>query len=105
MAKRACAIVGAGEGLGQSLAAAFAGAGFDVGLVSRSEEGSAAAAEAARKANPKAKVAFFAGDAGKPATIEAALAEAGAALGGIDVLIYNVRGGFWPKPPLEIGYD
>ena len=102
---KACVIVGAGAGLGQSLAAKFAEAGYDVGLVSRSAEGSAAAAEAARKANPKAKVAFFAGDAGKPATIEAALGEAGAALGGIDVLVYNVRGGFSPKPPLEIGYD
>src|SRR5687767_12289942 len=66
---KACAIVGAGAGLGQSLAAKFAEAGYDVALVSRSEAGSAAAAEAARGANPLAKVAFFAGDAGKPATI------------------------------------
>ena len=44
-----CAIVGAGEGLGQALAAAFARKGFDVALVSRSEKGSAAAADAARR--------------------------------------------------------
>ena len=45
-----CAIVGAGEGLCRALAARFAGEGYDVALISRSEKGSAAAAEAAREA-------------------------------------------------------
>jgi short-subunit dehydrogenase len=38
MSRPICAIVGAGEGLGRSLAAKFAGEGFDIGLISRSEE-------------------------------------------------------------------
>ena len=42
MANPVCAIVGAGEGLGQSLAAKFAAEGFDLALLSRSEAGSAA---------------------------------------------------------------
>ena len=38
-----CAIIGAGEGLGQALASRFAKNGFALALISRSESGSAAA--------------------------------------------------------------
>ena len=48
MAGQVCAIVGAGEGLGRSLAARFAREGFDMALLSRSEKGSAAAFLAAK---------------------------------------------------------
>src|SRR5882724_5274664 len=105
MDQKVCAIVGAGEGLGQSLAAAFAAKGFDIALVSRSEKGSAAAAEAARRANGSVKVDFFAADAGKPQTVEAALARVVAERGGVDVLIYNARGDLRLKAPLAIEYD
>ena len=43
MTRPVCAIVGAGEGLGRALSAKFAGHGFDLALVSRTEAGSAAA--------------------------------------------------------------
>ena len=43
MSQPVCAIVGAGEGLGRALAAKFAGEGFDIALISRSETGSRAA--------------------------------------------------------------
>jgi NAD(P)-dependent dehydrogenase (short-subunit alcohol dehydrogenase family) len=105
MDRRVCAIVGAGEGLGQSLAAAFAAKGFDIALSSRSENGSGKAADAARRANPAAKVAFFAASASEPQTLEAALGRARRELGDIEVLIYNVRGDLRPKPPLEIEYQ
>jgi NAD(P)-dependent dehydrogenase (short-subunit alcohol dehydrogenase family) len=105
MDQKVCAIVGAGEGLGQSLAAAFATKGFDIALLSRSEKGSAAAAEAARRANPLTKVQFFAADAGKPQTVEDALARLVRETGGVEVLIYNVRGDLRPKPPLAIEYS
>ena len=47
-----CAIIGAGEGLGQALASRFAKNGFALTLISRSESGSAAAIKAAEKHTP-----------------------------------------------------
>ena len=73
MSRPVCAIIGAGEGLGRALSARFAGENFDIGLVSRSREGSSAAAAAAVSANPDAKVGFFAADARQPETVELAL--------------------------------
>lgn len=105
MERSVCAIVGAGEGLGKSLAAAFAEKGYAIALLSRSEQGSSAALEAARKANDGVEVRFFAADAGKPATLEQALAEVRSELGDIEVLVYNARGDLNWKPPLEVGYD
>ena len=99
-----CAIVGAGEGLGRALAAKFAAEGFDIALISRSEKGSGAAAAAASGANAEATVKFFAADATQPETIEQALANTVADMGEVDVLIYNVRGGFPSRDPLEMTY-
>jgi NAD(P)-dependent dehydrogenase (short-subunit alcohol dehydrogenase family) len=99
-----CAIVGAGEGLGRSLAAAFAAKGFDVALLSRSPQGSAAAADAARRANSRVKVQFVAVDASNPQTVEEGLARVVREAGGVEVLIYNVRGDLRPKLPLAIDY-
>ena len=66
MSRQICAIVGAGEGLGRSLAARFASEGRDIALISRTEEGSAAAREAASRACGDARVRFFHGDATVP---------------------------------------
>ena len=99
-----CAIVGAGEGLGSSLAAKFAGEGFDIALISRSEKGSSAAAKAAAGANAEVTVKFFAADATQPETIERALAKIVGEMGEVDVLIYNVRGNFTLREPLEMTY-
>ncbi len=100
-----CAIVGAGEGLGASLARVFAADGADVALLSRSEAGSAKAKEAALGANPSGKTVFFATDAARPEAVEASLARVASELGAVDILIYNARGNLSFKPPLEIGYD
>ncbi len=104
MSRRVCAIVGAGEGLGQALARRFAAEGFDIGLVSRTEAGSRAAMEAARTANGEVSVQFEAGDALQPESIEAALKAVIDTLGDPGVLIYNVRGGFAACEPLDISY-
>ncbi len=104
MPQPVCAIVGAGEGLGRSLAAKFAGEGFDIALISRSEKGSSAAAAAAAGANAGANVKFFAADATQPDTIEQALATIVGDMGDVDVLIYNVRGSFTAREPLEMTY-
>ncbi len=105
MTRTVCAIVGAGDGLGQSLARKFAGDGFDIALLSRSERGSAAALEGAREAAPKAAVQYFQADAMAPETIVAGLERVAAEMGEIEVLIYNVRGGMNAKPPLEMTFD
>ena len=102
MAQSVCAIIGAGEGLGRALAAKFAGQGFDIALISRSEAGSAAAIEAA--AAVTANVRYFSADAARPETIESALEKAADEMGDIDVLIYNVRGEFTACEPLEMSY-
>ena len=104
MSRPVCAIVGAGEGLGRALAVRFAGEGFDIGLISRSREGSAAAAEAAVSADPEAKVDFFAADARQPETVERALNDVASAIGEVEVLIYNARGEFARRDPLDMTY-
>ena len=92
MSRTVCAIVGAGEGLGSALAAKFAGEGFDIALISRSETGSRAAAEAAA-------------DAGAKETIEGAVASAVGEMGEVEILIYNVRSDFTPRDPLAMTYS
>ena len=104
MSRPVCAIVGAGEGLGRSLAAKFAGEGFDIALVSRTEKGSRAAADAAGAANERARVRFLAADATEPRSIEQALATVAREMGEVQVLIYNARGGFTRCEPLAMTY-
>ena len=104
MSRSVCAIVGAGEGLGRSLAARFAGEGFDIALISRTETGSRAAAESAADANRQARVRFLAADATQPATIEQALATVAREMGEVHVLIYNARGSFTRCEPLAMTY-
>ena len=104
MTSSVCAIVGAGDGLGQSLAAQFAAAGMNIALLSRSAAGSAAALAAATRAATTGHAHFFAADAAAPATIERACAQATAALGPIDCLIYNVRGDYDRRAPLAMTY-
>lgn len=104
MSRTVCAIIGAGDGLGQSLAREFAKNDFDIALLSRSEQGSAAALAAAREAAPNAAVQYVQADAMSPETIEQGLAQVAHDMGPIEVLIYNVRGGMNAKPPLEMSF-
>ena len=84
-------VVGFGPGISTSVAERFGAAGFAVALVARSEE-RLAAGVAALKAKGVAAAAF-AGDAGDPASIRAAIAKARAALGPITVVHWNAIGG------------
>ncbi len=105
MPRPVCAIVGAGAGLGRSLAARFAGGGLDIALLSRSESGSRAAAESARAADPQARVRYFTADATQPESIEQALATVAGEMGEVRVLIYNVRDRFTRCEPLDMTYE
>ena len=100
-----CAIVGAGEGLGAALAARFARGGYDIGLVSRSEAGSAAAFAKARSAREETRIRFHQGDADRPESIEIALTALGQEMGHFELLIYNVRDAFTRCAPLEMTTD
>lgn len=104
MTTNVCMIVGSGEGLGRALAATFARAGFDIALLSRSEQTSGPALEAARAARAGAKVSFYATDATRPAELERAATRVCAELGPIEVLIYNARGGYDLRAPLAMTY-
>jgi NAD(P)-dependent dehydrogenase (short-subunit alcohol dehydrogenase family) len=105
MKRRTCAIVGAGEGLGRALAAKFASHSFDMALMSRTEEGSAAAADAAAAADEATDVRFFPADATLPETVETALSQVRNEMGEIEILIYNARGSFNACEPLEMTYE
>ena len=104
MAKPVCAIVGAGAGLGRSLAARFAAEDYDLGLVSRSDAGCQAAMDAAREARKNTTIQHFVADAMQPETVERAIGELVDSLGGIDVLIYNVCDGFPRCEPMDMTY-
>ena len=105
MTRTVCAIVGAGDGLGQSLARHFSSNGFDIALLSRSESGSSAALAAAKAGDAQAAVKYYQADAMAPVTVEQALGRAASEMGQIDVLIYNVRGGMEAKLPLEVSFE
>lgn len=102
MMRPLCALVGAGDGLGRALAAKFASEGCDIALLSRTQAGSAAAADAAQAAG--AKVRFFAADATRPATIDEAFEDIAAELGAVEILIYNARGPAARRAPLAMSY-
>ena len=67
--------------------AKFAGEGFDIALISRTEKGSSAAAEAVARANAEANVRFFAADATQSETVEQALVAVAGDMSDVDVLI------------------
>ncbi|MBI5321992.1 SDR family NAD(P)-dependent oxidoreductase [Bradyrhizobium sp.] len=97
-------IVGAGEGLGRSLAATFARNGCDLALISRSEAGMDATRRAVRAVAPGACVIAAVADAERPDELEAAIARIEAMRGSIDILIYNVRAMTPLCAPLEMSY-
>lgn len=104
MTQPVCAIVGAGDGLGQSLAAKFAAEGCAIALISRSAAGSAVALAAARRAAPAGRAEFFAADATDPLSLEQACARIATEFGSIEILIYNARGGYASRAPLAMTY-
>jgi NAD(P)-dependent dehydrogenase (short-subunit alcohol dehydrogenase family) len=105
MSQPVCVLIGAGDGLGQALAKKFAAEGFALGLISRSEKGSGAALAVAREEGGADAAHFFPGDANDPESIETACRASAEQLGAASVLIYNVRGYYAPKPPLELDYS
>lgn len=104
MSQPVCLIVGAGAGLGRSLAAKFAGEGFDIGLVSRTPASSRAAIDAAIAARADTRTLHLVADATRPSSLEQAVGDLADSLGQADVLIYNVCDGFPRCEPLDMDY-
>ncbi|MCH2410248.1 SDR family NAD(P)-dependent oxidoreductase [Myxococcota bacterium] len=100
-----CLIIGAGEGLGCSLAKKFSLMGFALGLVSRSESGSRAALKVSRDVAGEKNAEYFKADASDPPSIESACLEAEERFGNPGVLLYNVSGYYARKSPLELDYS
>jgi len=94
-------ITGASSGVGAAAADAFARQGADVALLARESEGLEVVAQRARSFGVRAFV--IPADLGDRAAVEAAVAQAAAELGGLDVLVSNaasmVHGNFVDVAP------
>lgn len=92
-----CLIVGAGPGIGQACALAFAREGYDIALLARHPERLVAqTTEIAWTTNRRAQA--FAADAGDAKSLREALRQAQLALGPPRVLIYNVASVLRTRP-------
>ncbi|MBD0254116.1 MAG: SDR family NAD(P)-dependent oxidoreductase [Cytophagales bacterium] len=91
-------IVGAGSGISRSVAALFGSKGYRVGLIARSEE--KLRAEVAALAQAGIQASYAVGDAGRVASLAAALADIHGARGPADMILYNALTRVAP-PPLE----
>ena len=85
-------ITGASSGIGKATALAFAQAGINVALVSRSQEKLELVAQAARKSGVEAKV--YPLDLNKIETVKAEIAEIAADFAPIDILVNNAGIGY-----------
>lgn len=97
MSKR-CLIIGAGPGIGQAVAYAFAHEGYDIGMIARNPAKLAdACALIAQKTGRTVRA--YAGDAGDASSLKAAIGRARRGLGGdIEVLVYNAAAATLGKP-------
>ncbi|MCI0749616.1 MAG: SDR family NAD(P)-dependent oxidoreductase [Nevskiales bacterium] len=91
-----CLIVGAGPGIGQAVAVAFAREGCDVALLSRQAEKLEVLRPAIEKAG--ARVRCYSADAGDESALRGRLAEVCRDLGDPEVLIYNAAALTTGKP-------
>lgn len=92
MAAPICAIIGVGPGNGMALARRFATGGYDLALMSRSQEKLDMFKEQVESANT------FPCDVRYPDSIKQAFEHLHETMGPVDVLCYNAGGGAWATP-------
>jgi short-subunit dehydrogenase len=90
--ERRALITGASSGIGKATALAFANAGIDVALVSRSQDKLEAIATAAREAGVKAKAYVL--DLAEISQVEAGMSAIAADFAPIDILVNNAGMGY-----------
>ena len=99
-------VTGASRGIGRVIAAAFAGAGADVALVARSEDG---LKETARQVTDQGREAIIIpADVTQEETVNAAVDEAISRLGHLDIIVNNAGGNNFSVPVLDMrpsGWD
>ncbi|MGH8462378.1 MAG: SDR family NAD(P)-dependent oxidoreductase [Stenotrophobium sp.] len=88
-ARKVCMVIGAGPGIGQAVAFAFAHEGFDVALVARRPERLAEAAALIRSKTGRVVRAYGA-DAGDEQSLKSAFTRVRRGMGEIEVMVYNV---------------
>jgi short-subunit dehydrogenase len=93
---KSCVIVGAGPGIGEALALAFAAEGYDIALVARSIAKFTEFLLEISKLGRRARA--FSADAGDESALRAAIGRAQSELGAVEVLVYNAASGKTSKP-------
>lgn len=95
-----CLVVGGARGLGRQLALSLAADGAPVAVSSRSM----AAAEAVRDEllERGARAAAVAGEVSTSSDARHLVAQAAAALGGVDAVVFAASGPFQPRPPQDV---
>lgn len=93
-------VTGASRGIGRVIATAFAGAGADVALVARSEEG---LKETAREVTDLGrKAVIIPADVTQEETVSSAVDEAISRLGHLDIIVNNAGGNNFTVPVLDM---
>jgi NAD(P)-dependent dehydrogenase (short-subunit alcohol dehydrogenase family) len=100
MSARRVLVTGASQGIGLTIAHAFAALGDDVAICARSEAALAAAASELRARHPEARIHARAADVGSEGSVDALVDDVVATFGGLDVLIANA-GVYGPKGAIE----
>ena len=92
-------IIGAGPGIGQAVAHAFAHEGYDIGMIARNPDRLATACTLIAKKTGRT-VRAYAGDAGDEASLKAAIGRARRGLGEIELLVYNTAAASLGRPTM-----
>jgi short-subunit dehydrogenase len=85
---KVCLVIGAGPGIGQAVAYAFAHEGYDIAMIARNP-GKLTEACALIRNKTGREVRAYEGDAGNPRSLKTAIGRVRRGLGDIEVLVYN----------------
>ncbi|PTU32590.1 SDR family NAD(P)-dependent oxidoreductase [Stenotrophobium rhamnosiphilum] len=85
---KVCLVIGAGPGIGQAVAYAFAHEGYDIAMIARNPDKLTEACSLIRKKTGR-EVRAYEGDAGDARSLKTAIGRARRGLGEIEVMVYN----------------